>query len=598
MQKKILTLFLLASFSCSLVQSPAAAFKHSKKKITSKKQLSKTEQDEKDSLKASAAYLELEGDNVEYDHEKNVYITSGMSIAHIVDQNATLEADEITYYGATQEVIAKGNIKITRDGIITDGESFKFDVTSNKYLVTKPNTTVNGALIKARTAQSLNGNNDIEYRTGTIKLDEPVRIAQGFGARRNPPSFYSRRKSRASKTKPSWEDVSKEERYKVTAEKIVYDGTKKLNNLTIYGGKLHFKNFSLPAYPKFRTTVSSDPNVRSAPLIAPTLGTQGVLGGFAVGPNFNFNVTDYHILSLSPFVQIGSGADNYGVGGKIGFHGPNSSIEGAYGSLKDRFILRAVQRIGKSTQLRVAHNQYLDDGFIGSTLTKYVFEVVDRRRMKFPFTESGLNFRTSLGWVETDPGLAPTRYKNFLAEAGNENKFRKSAFKFQEQINIISKPIIKFGNERFNTALRVRTRDAFRLYSTGNVQGVITGGPLIDNTVGPLSFEVGYVQGFVKGKSPLIYDQYIQGMQSIALDGDLRIFEGLTLGGYSTYNIKSGDIIEKQIRAKVGPKDFKMLVNWDALRQQTQFGLNFLFGQPVDFERFVILNSQRKSGGI
>ena len=87
-------------------------------------------------------------------------------------------------------------------------------------------------------------------------------------------------------------------------------------------------------------------------------------------------------------------------------------------------------------------------------------------------------------------------------------------------------------------------------------------------------------------------------MQSVALDGDLKIFEGLTLGGYSTYNIKSGDIIEKQIRAKIGPKDFKMLVNWDALRQQTQFGLNFLFGQPVDFEKFIILNSQNKSGGI
>lgn len=594
MQKKILILFLLLSISCGLVQPPAAAFKHLKKKVSSKKQLNK----EEDSLKASAAYLELEGDNVEYDHEKNVYITSGMSIAHIVDQNATLEADEITYYGATQEVIAKGNIKITRDGIVTDGESFKFDVTSNKYLVTKPNTIVNGALIKARVANSLNGSNDIEYRTGTIKLDEPVRIAQGFGARRNPPSFYSRRKSRASKAKASWEDVSKETRYRVTAEKIVYDGTKKLNNLTIYGGKLHFKNFSLPAYPQFRTTVSSDPNVRSAPLIAPTIGTQGVLGGFAVGPNFNFNVTDYHILSISPFAQIGSGADNYGFGGKLGFHGPNSSIEGAYGSLKNRFILRAVQRIGKSTQLRVAHNQYLDDGFIGSTLTKYIYEVVDRRRVRFPFTESGLNFRSSLGWVETDPAITPTRYKNFLSEAGNEHKFRKSAFKFQEQLNVISKPIIKFGNEKFNTALRVRTRDAFRLYSTGNVQGVITGGPLIDNTVGPLSFEVGYVQGFVKGKSPLIYDQYIQGMQSIALDGDLKIFEGLTLGGYSTYNIKSGDIVEKQIRAKVGPKDFKMLVNWDALRQQTQFGLNFLFGQPVDFERFVILNSQRKSGGI
>ena len=37
-----------------------------------------------------------------------------MSIAHIVDQDAILEADEIIYYGKDQHVEAIGNIKITR----------------------------------------------------------------------------------------------------------------------------------------------------------------------------------------------------------------------------------------------------------------------------------------------------------------------------------------------------------------------------------------------------------------------------------------------------------------------------------------------------
>jgi lipopolysaccharide export system protein LptA len=589
--KKILITFsvlliLLSGFSTFAAN---AFFKHSKKNVGAPK--------EETALKASAAYLELEGDKVEYDQEKNVYTTTGMSTAHIIDQNAKLEADEIIYYGATEEVLAMGNVTITRDGIVTTGQDFRFDVTSSKYLLTNPNTVVKGAVIKARTATS-DVNNNIEYQKGTFKFDEPIRIAQGFGARRNPPSFYSRRRARASKAKASWESLPAKERYRVTAEKIVYDTNKKIRNLTIYGGKLHFKHFSLPAQPKFTTTLSSDPNVRSAPLIAPVIGTQGVLGGFAVGPNFNLNVTDYHILSIAPFAQIGSRGDNYGFGGRVGFHGPKSSIEAAYGSLKNRYILKAVQTVGTKTQIRLAHNQYLDDGFIGSTLTKYIAEVVDRRRAKFPFTESGLNFRSSLGWIQTDPGLAPTRYQNFLEDAADRQKFKKSAFKFQEQLNVISKPVIKFGNAKYNTALRLRTRNAFRAYSTGDVQGVITGGPLLDNTVGPLSFEVGYVQGWTKGKSPLLYDQYIQGMQSIALDGDLRIFEGLTIGGYGTYNMKEGDVIEKQIRAKIGPKDFKMLVNWDALRQQTQFGLNFLFGQPVDFEKFVILNTKAKSGGI
>ena len=87
-------------------------------------------------------------------------------------------------------------------------------------------------------------------------------------------------------------------------------------------------------------------------------------------------------------------------------------------------------------------------------------------------------------------------------------------------------------------------------------------------------------------------------MQSVSFDGDIKLDEWVTLGGYGTYNLQADELIERQVRAKVGPKDFKMLVNWDALRQQTQFGLNFLFGQPVDFEKFVILNSQNKTSGI
>ena len=87
-------------------------------------------------LKAKAVYLELEGDNVEYDHETNIYVTSGMSVANIVDQDAKLEADKIVYYGSDQHIEAIGNIKITRQNVITIGESFKFDVTSNKYLLT------------------------------------------------------------------------------------------------------------------------------------------------------------------------------------------------------------------------------------------------------------------------------------------------------------------------------------------------------------------------------------------------------------------------------------------------------------------------------
>ncbi len=604
MKKLYLTLLIFAlSLAYCSASSYAAILKNPFSKQSNNKQ-SKQKQTkiqsesviQDNTLKAKAIYLELEGDNVEYDHEKNLYITYGMSVAHIVDQDAHLEADSIIYYGDDQHIEATGNIKITRQNIVTVGESFKFDVTSNKYLLTRPHTTLSGAVIKARTVSSTSGDR-IEYEKGRLKLSEPIRIAQGFGVRRRPRTFYSFKNSVTSRKKPSWNEIPQKQRYKVTAEKIVYDSEKKINNLTIYGARVHFKNFSIPASPKFTTTASSDPDVRSAPLLAPTIGTQGALGGFAVGPRFNFNLTDYHILSLSPFGQIGSEGE-FGFGEKIGFYGPSTILEGAYGSLKDRFVGQFRQKFGNKTEFRAAYNKYLDNGFLGSTLAKLNVELVDRRKIKLPFTETGLNFRTAGSWAQSDQGILPSRYKDFLKDAGNPKDFENSAFKFEEQISAISKPIFKFGNEKYNTALRLKTQNAFRAYSTGDLQGIFTGGPLFDNKIGPLSFELGYNQGFVKGKSPLFYDQYIQGMQSVLLDGDIKLHEWVTLGGYGTYNIKAAELIERQFRAKVGPKDFKMLVNWDALRQQTQFGLNFLFGEPVDFEKFLIITSQDKTSGI
>ena len=589
---KVILLILI--FLLSSLETNAALFKRQKQ---NKSQPPSPASQVDPTLKAKAVYLELEGDNVEYDHDTNIYVTSGMATANIIDQNALLEADEITYYGSDQHLDAKRDIKITRDNIVTTGESFRFDVNSNKYLLTKPNTIVKGAIIRSRTATSLPDNN-VEYEHGKLKLEEPVRIAQGFGARQHPRTFYSQKASRASKAKHVWDDVAKNKKYRVTAAKIVYEHDKAVNNLTVYGARIHFENFSIPAVPKFTTTVSSDPDVRSAPLIAPTLGTQGALGGFSIGPAFNINVTDYSILSFSPFGQIGSGGAK-GFGGMLGFYGPTTILEGTYGSLKDRFIGQFRQKLfGNKTEFRTAYNYYLDDGFLGSTLAQINVELVDKRRIRVPFTENGIAFRSSGSWVQSSPGIFPSRYKQFLSDAGNPKDFQNTAFKLEEQITLVSKPVFKIGNERYNTALRFRTRNALRGYSTGDFQGIFTGGPLLDNTIGPATFEIGYDQGYVKGKSPLFYDQYIQGMQSVSFDGDVKLHEWVTLGGYGTYNLKAAEVVERQIRAKVGPKDFKLLVNWDALRQQTQFGLNFLFGSPVDFERFVILNSQNKAGGI
>ena len=110
----LILIILILSFSVGLKTCASILLKNPFHKQAKKQDQTKSEITSDSTLKARAAYLELEGDSVEYDHESNVYITSGMSTAHIVDQDALLEADKIVYYGGDQHIEAIGNIKITR----------------------------------------------------------------------------------------------------------------------------------------------------------------------------------------------------------------------------------------------------------------------------------------------------------------------------------------------------------------------------------------------------------------------------------------------------------------------------------------------------
>lgn len=602
-----LTFLLICSTFVSISDAEAIGFKNPfNKKNNQKQEEKKTEapsvelstdnsSEDDNVLMAKAVYLELEGDQVEYLQDKNIYITKGMSTAKIVDQKALLEADNIEYDGNTQKINATGNVKINRDGIISEGEKFNFDVTSNKYLLTDPKTMLTGAVLSARQAESGVSSGDIEYTKGSIDLDDPIKVVHGFGVDKIPPTFYSSQMKRKVLLPGSWEDIPKGRDYKISASKIVYDASKTLKNLTFYNPRLKVRHFSIPLGSKLTTTVSKDPLVVTRPIVVPILGTKGGLGGFAVGPNFSRNINDHSVASFGPFVQVG---DSFGIGAQLGYYRKNTKAEIAYGSARDRFVGEFSHKIKDKTELRAAVNQFLDGGFLGSTLSKYNVGIIDKRGYNNSFlrkyTESGVLFRSEANWTEGDGDVTPDRLRTLQKKSAEDlDGLEKSAYKLEEQISLTTRPLFMIGTEYNNVALRLRTRNALRAYSTGDFQGIFTGGPLLDTVLGPLSFELGFNQSYTQGKSPLFYDQYIEGTQSIALDGDIKISEYLTLGGYTTYNLQDSELVQRQIRAKIGPKDFKLLVNLDSLRQQVQFGVNFLFGRPIDFERFLVVNSAK-----
>ena len=84
--------------------------------------------------------VQIVADDTEYDQEKNTFLGTGNAVAVIAGQNSKLEADTILYDQTSQTIDARGNVKIVRDGQLTTGSSFKFNIDSDEYLITNPDT--------------------------------------------------------------------------------------------------------------------------------------------------------------------------------------------------------------------------------------------------------------------------------------------------------------------------------------------------------------------------------------------------------------------------------------------------------------------------
>ena len=63
-----------------------------------------------------------------------------------------LEADTILYNQNDQIMDCRGNVRIYRNGQLTTGSAFKFQITKDEYLITNPDTEINGSQIIARKA--------------------------------------------------------------------------------------------------------------------------------------------------------------------------------------------------------------------------------------------------------------------------------------------------------------------------------------------------------------------------------------------------------------------------------------------------------------
>jgi lipopolysaccharide export system protein LptA len=540
--------------------------------------------DENATLKGT---IQIVADDTEFDQNKNTFLGTGNAVALIGGQNSKLQADSILYDQNNQMIDARGNVSILRNGQLTTGSSFKFNVTSDEYLITQPETMIDNTQVVAR--KSVGTKTGVAFKEGTMSMPVPFWIAKNFYA--GPMSY--REEVMAQKAHPD-AYLPEHASFKFKANKMVYERYKEQGNFTIFGGRIEFGDFSIPVG-TFTCTVGKTETKAVFP-VTPYIGNNMYTGGINVGPQFNTGIGQKSTLSWSPLVQFGgtsaggtSGSgSSIGIGGRVAFYSPTWQTHLAYGSNSNLLVGDIKARVWRKVRFQSGINRFLNDGMFGLVRARLAAELVNSTSYSnIPYL-ANVNLRTSAGWYQDNPQLVNIS-STYAALHGNPTQTQiTSAFKAQQQIMVSTHPFFNVGDDRLGLKGFLYGGAAARGYSTGNTNFITQLSPILDaHLTKYVRMQTGYTTSTVNGSSPFVFDEYIQGTQSVFLQGDVKLSKYVSIGGYTGYNMSQKLYYAKQVVAAIGPPDVKFVIGKDFILNNYRFGFNLLYGDPIQYNKLV-----------
>ena len=548
--------------------------------------------------------VQIVADDTEYDQEKNTFLGTGNAVAIIAGQNSKLEADMILYDQNDQTMDARGNVRIYRSGQLTTGSAFKFHVTSDEYLITKPDTEIQGSLVVARVAEGTK--TGLTFKNGTMTPPKPFYMQRN--AMYGPISY---RDETALKMQHPDAYLNGKQHFVFKANKIVYERYKEEGNLTMFGARMVFNNFSIPLGKLIATTGGE---TRVTMPVTPYIGNNMQSGGVNVGPKFNTGIGKDGVLSWSPMIQYGGkqvgqtaatdpNNGKIGLGGQVSFTNDRFTSHIAYGSVSNLLVADFKTRLYKNIRLQSGINRYLNDGLYGYRRARAIAEVVDNHSLnKIPFVQN-VNFRTAAGIAQDNPQLinqSGTAYAQLFGSAAQTKTVMTTALRVSEQVTATTHPLFVVGDDRYGLKSYIYGGTGVSGYSTGNARLMTQAGPVLDAHLNKVRLQGGYTQSAVKGSSPFVFDQFIQGSRSTYIAGDVKASKFVTVGGLVGYNLDAKMSYAKTLTAAIGPDDCKLILSRDMIRGTNRFGFDMLYGSKIPFQRFALKGSpdQGQQGGI
>ncbi|MCR4881119.1 MAG: hypothetical protein K6A44_04110 [bacterium] len=517
--------------------------------------------------------MDLMSDTVDYYAETGQYVAKGNAMLIIPEEKLQLSANEIIVDHRNYEIIGIGNVRILRNDAEYFGDYIRLNSKKESSFFKNPIIYYNELNISAKSATMYTG--DVHAEDGDVVVDTKgkanIVTTSRFGALSVPRLFD-----------PEKEFDTEDNNIRVVAKKVhvkrLENGTDDitLEHATLYRGRL-----KVGYSPVFRITADKDVNYIET--ILPEIGSHRKIGPY-ISPDLVFALPNAATLKAGPLFSVKS--KKVGIGAFARLQTPKSKSEFMYSSASKDWVVDARYDITDNLKLRLAKNDWLDNGWMGGNMPDYGAEIVYQK---------GTKIQQANAYV-----------KNFLSagiykDRKNHRSGNLTTGRYKWQMSVRNrKPLLAW--EKYLMLGYAYDHD-FTLYNTGDRYGIARIGPRLYSDLGRLYLDVAYFVNGRYGDTPYRFDRFRYGRDNIRFKGQFYLNKYISLGYRVMYNVHDKDyrgkrITENQIVAAVGTDDIKLRFGYDTVRSSSVVGLDMLLGANktyLEFDEMKVTNIDPKS---
>ena len=520
--------------------------------------------------------IDMISDYLDYYPEEEKMVAKGNASVKIRGQDTTLKADLITFYKATQIIVAEKNVRIIKNQMEMKGDYVKVDLSEESALIDRPVTNI--AALKIDAKDAIVHTDKIDAFKGVATTNEKlnlVLVANSFNQ-------FGDAKQEMINDVMSEENIDKKTNYRIKTKQIIVKPDEYRNKITMKNADIYIGKRKIATVPS--VDITTDKEMSEVETMLPEIG-QNRQTGMYIGPSGLVSLPFGSTLKLSPVFAFNT--TDFGGGGLIRYKSETNKTLLGYTSVKDLFIVEGQQDLFiPELKLQYTANNYANDWFMGDRLPKYSAEAIFQKSMILDDLDLRFTQRYAAGYVAD-------------ATRGIENDNSWGTFRAKAQGEIMkNRPIF---NWKDLITFNYRAQYDISQYATGETYAIVRTGPDMRLKYKRFKFFLMYLLSGIGGETPMWFDQYYYGRNNLSGMVEYKVNKYLSVGYYASANLSKDNwdgrlMAENRLYAKFGPPDFKISFGYDTVRSRTLMDVSMLVGSEnskIEFEKLTVLDPQK-----